>query len=286
MSKVPYQVRRPEKRTSCVVFASPHSGCAYPSDMLDRSALGALALRSSEDAYVDKLFENTPAHGAVFLNALYPRAWVDLNRRSDELDPALIETVWARGLNARVLSGLGVIPRVVAGGRAIYSGKLTRAEADKRIAQVWQPYHLMLEALLRETKALFGQALLIDCHSMPREALKQVRTAKGMRPEIVIGDRYGASAGEGMVTAVEAAFRDEGFEVLRNVPFAGAYISQHYGRPLQKQHCIQVEIDRSIYMDETTLVPSKAYEDVRGALDRAARRIAHLDMGCLPLAAE
>jgi N-formylglutamate amidohydrolase len=286
MSKVPYRLRRPEKRTSCVVFSSPHSGCDYPSDMLERSILDPLTLRSSEDAYVDQLFENTPNYGATFLNAIYPRAWVDLNRRSDELDPALIESVLGRGLNARVLSGLGVIPRVVAGGRTIYSGKLTRAEADVRIAQVWQPYHLMLETLLRETKTLFGQALLIDCHSMPREALKHVKMSNSVRPEIVIGDRYGASARGALVNEVEAAFRDEGFAVWRNVPFAGAYISQHYGRPAQNQHCIQIEIDRSLYMDEKTLIPSDAYDDVKRALDRAARRIAHLDAGRLPLAAE
>lgn len=286
MSKVPYHLRRPEKRTSFVVFSSPHSGSDYPAEMLDRSVLSPQTLRSSEDAYVDRLFEGVPNHGAAFLNAVYPRAWVDLNRRIDELDPALIDTVVGRSLNARVLSGLGVIPRVVAGGRAIYSGKLTRAEADLRIAQVWQPYHLMLETLLRETKTLFGQVLLIDCHSMPREALKHVRTPSGARPQIVLGDRYGASAAEAFVDGVEAAFRTEGFDVMRNVPFAGAYISQHYGRPVQHQHCIQIEIDRSLYMDERTLTPSDAYQDVKHAIDRAARRIAQLDAGRLPLAAE
>lgn len=286
MSKVPYRLRRPEKRTSFVVFSSPHSGCEYPTEMLERSVLSPQALRSSEDAYVDRLFEDTPNYGAAFLNAIYPRAWVDLNRRSDELDPALIESVLGRGLNARVLSGLGVIPRVVAGGRAIYSGKLTRAEADLRVAQVWQPYHLMLETLLRETKALFGQVLLVDCHSMPREALKQAKTSTGARPEIVIGDRYGASASGALVDGIEAAFRAEGFEVLRNVPFAGAYISQHYGRPAQRQHCVQIEVDRSLYMDEKTLMRTEAYGDVKHALNGAARRIAQLGAGRLPLAAE
>ncbi|MEM5477318.1 N-formylglutamate amidohydrolase [Pacificibacter sp. AS14] len=286
MSKVPYRLQRPEKRTSCVVFSSPHSGCEYPADMLKRSALDPFTLRSSEDAHVDRLFSNTPNYGAIFLNATYPRAWVDLNRRSDELDPALIDSIFARGLNARVLSGLGVIPRVVAGGRAIYSGKLTRAEAELRIAQVWQPYHLMLETLLRETKTLFGQALLVDCHSMPREALKHTRTPSGARPEIVIGDRFGASASGVLVDGIEAAFRAEGFEVLRNVPFAGAYISQHYGRPSQHQHCVQIEIDRSLYMDEKTLIPLIGFEDVKHRLSGAVRRIAHLDAGRLSLAAE
>lgn len=286
MTKVPYRLRRPAKRTSFVVFSSPHSGCDYPKEMLEQSILDPLTLRSSEDVYVDRLFENTPKYGSVFLNALYPRAWLDLNRRSDEFDPALIADVTPRSLNARVLSGLGVVPRVVANGRAIYSGKLSRAEADARIVQVWQPYHLMLETILRETKILFGQALLIDCHSMPREALKYARTPKGIRPQIVLGDRYGASASSALISDVEAAFRAEGFDVMRNVPFAGAYISQHYGRPAQNQHCIQVEIDRSIYMNESTLEPSDGYEDVRLALDGAARRIAGLEIGRMPVAAE
>jgi N-formylglutamate deformylase len=254
--------------------------------MLERSVLDPLTLRSSEDVYVDRLFENTPSYGSVFLNALYPRAWIDLNRRTDELDPALITGVTPLSLNARVLSGLGVVPRVVANGRAIYNGKILRAEAEARIAQVWQPYHLMLEAVLRETKVLFGQVLLIDCHSMPREALKSARTPKGVRPQIVLGDRYGASASSGLIADVEAAFCAEGFDVMRNVPFAGAYITQHYGRPAQNQHCIQVEIDRSIYMNEQTLEPTEAYEDVRLALDGAAQRIAALEIGRIPLAAE
>lgn len=286
MSTLPYRLRRPKKRTSCVVFASPHSGRKYPTEMVERSVLSPETLRSSEDAYVDQLFENSVSHGAAFLNAIYPRAWVDLNRQTDELDPALIETVANRTLNARVLSGLGVIPRVVANGRAIYSGKLTRAEADQRIAEVWQPYHAELNALLQETKAEFGQALLVDCHSMPREALKHVRTASGARPQIVIGDRHGASAHRVFVDGIEAAFRAEGFDVIRNVPFAGAFIAQHYGRPAFNQHCVQIEIDRSLYMDEKTLAPNDAFEDVKQALDRVARGIIDLDAQSLPLAAE
>lgn len=286
MSTLPYRLRRPEKRTSCVVFASPHSGRKYPVDMVERSVLSPMTLRSSEDAYVDQLFESSVSHGAVFLNAIYPRAFVDLNRQIDELDPALIESVANRTLNARVLSGLGVIPRVVANARAIYSGKLTRAEADQRIAEVWQPYHAALEELLQETKAEFGQALLVDCHSMPREALKHVRTASGSRPQIVIGDRHGASAHGVFVDGIEAAFRVEGFDVIRNVPFAGAFITQQYGRPARNQHCVQIEIDRSLYMDEQTLAPSDAFEDVKQALDRVARSIVDLDAPSLPLAAE
>jgi N-formylglutamate deformylase len=269
-----------------VVFSSPHSGCNYPTEILESSVLDPKTLRSSEDAYVDVLFERTPIFGSTFLSAVYPRAWVDLNRDSDEFDPAVIDGVSVRHTNARILSGLGVIPRVVANGRSIYSGKISRAQADMRIAQVWRPYHLMLETLLYETKTLFGQALLIDCHSMPRDALRSVRTTTGKRPQIVIGDREGTSAGLSLVQDVEAAFRAEGFDVIRNVPFAGAFVCKHYGRPSRNQHCIQVEIDRSLYMNEQTLERSAQFDDVKAALERAAQTIAAFDVGRVPLAAE
>lgn len=286
MNQVPYRLRRPAKRSSFVVFASPHSGCHYPTEMVQASPLSPLALRSSEDAFVDRLFETVPDFGAVFLSAVFPRAWLDLNRRADELDPAVIEGVRQSNMNPRVLSGLGVIPRVVANGQCIYNGKISEAEANRRIKTIWQPYHQMLETLLIETRALFGRSLLIDCHSMPREALNMTTTSTGVRPQIVIGDRFGSSARTAMTQVVEDAFRAEGFDVIRNTPFAGAYITQHYGRPFQNQNVLQVEIDRSLYMNETTLEPNDAYEDVRAALRRAAQRISQYGESDASLAAE
>ncbi|ATG48164.1 N-formylglutamate amidohydrolase [Celeribacter ethanolicus] len=286
MSKAPYLLQRPERRRSPVVFASPHSGRDYPAEMIAASVLDPLQLRSSEDAYVDRLFSDVPSYGAVLLSAVYPRAWVDLNRRADELDPALVEDVARVGLNPRIASGLGVVPRVVAGGRSIYRGKIRRAEAEARIDTVWRPYHELLKAVLDESRSLFGQAILIDCHSMPREALNAIRTARGKRPEVVIGDRYGASAAPGIVAAVEAAFRAQGFVVSRNVPFAGAYVAQHYGRPSSRCHAIQVEIDRSLYMNERTLVPRSDFPALRTRISAAARSIAEIGIEGLPLAAE
>jgi N-formylglutamate amidohydrolase len=286
MSKAPYLLQRPERRTSPVVFASPHSGRAYPSEMVQASVLDPLQLRSSEDAHVDRLFSDVPSFGAVLLSAVYPRAWVDLNRRADELDPALIEDVTRVGLNPRIASGLGVIPRVVAGGRSIYRGKITRAEAQARIDTVWMPYHQLLRAVLDESLSLFGQALLIDCHSMPREALSTIRTARGKRPEVVIGDRYGASASPSVVSAVEGAFRAQGFSVSRNVPFAGAYVVQHYGRPSRQCHTVQVEIDRSLYMNERTLALRSDFPELRARISAVARAISEIGAEGLPLAAE
>ncbi|SFJ50790.1 N-formylglutamate amidohydrolase [Celeribacter neptunius] len=286
MRKTPYLLQRPDQRTSPVVFASPHSGRYYPPEMVAAAVLDPLQLRSSEDAHVDRLFSDVPRFGALLLSAVYPRAWVDLNRRSDELDPALIADVPRVGLNPRIASGLGVIPRVVAGGRNIYRGKISRQEAQARINTVWTPYHHLLKAVLDESLTLFGQAILIDCHSMPREALAAIQTGRGKRPDIVIGDRYGASAAPGITAEVELAFRAQGFTVSRNVPFAGAFVTQQYGQPSRKCHAIQVEIDRSLYMNERTLEPRKDFGAFRARIAAAAKTISEIGRETLPLAAE
>jgi len=248
-----YTLMRPAERTTSVVFASPHSGRAYPASLRKRTALTEKQIRSSEDAYVDRLFASAPDQGAPFLTASLPRAYLDLNRGPDELDPALIEGVRRTVHNPRVASGLGVIPRVVANGRAIYRGKIPLAEAHRRITASWRPYHDQLQTLLDESLNRFQEAILIDCHSMPHEALENVGPPGSPRPHIVLGDRFGASAAQDVIAAVEAAFSAAGFRVARNMPFAGAFITQHYGRPSRRQHAVQVEIDRALYMDEATL---------------------------------
>ncbi|EBA08242.1 N-formylglutamate amidohydrolase [Sagittula stellata] len=276
MPSTAYHLHLPEKLSSCVVFASPHSGRDYPPSFLGTTLLDKRTIRSSEDAWVDRLFDSAPAHGAPLLRAGAPRAYVDLNRAVDELDPALIEGVRRMGHNPRVASGLGVVPRVVAGGRAIYRGKLSRLEAERRLQQIWRPYHEKLATLLARSHAIFGEAILIDCHSMPREALDGALRNGVPRPEVVIGDRFGASSAIDVVERVEAAFRSAGFVVARNAPFAGAYTTQAYGRPLRNQHAVQVEIDRSLYMDEKTISPSADFEDVRRVLRGVVAELAVL----------
>ena len=266
MPKVAYHLYHPDALTSRVVFASPHSGRDYPWSFLRHTLLDEHAIRSSEDAYVDRLFECAPQFGAPFLKAGAPRAFIDLNRSADELDPALIEGVRRTGHNPRVASGLGVVPRVVANGRAIYRGKLPMAEADRRIAVYWRPYHAQLQKLLDRAHAQFGEAVLIDCHSMPHEAVDGIVRAGARRPDIVIGDRFGASAAPWVVDRIEAAFADAGLVVTRNAPFAGAYITQAYGRPLRNQHAIQIEIDRAIYMNEAEIRPNEDFHAFRRLL--------------------
>lgn len=286
MHKIAYHTDRPEQDSSCVVFASPHSGSTYPPDMISRSVLSDRMLRSSEDAFVDELFDCAPRFGARFIKAAVPRAYVDFNRSADELDPALIDGVRRQGHNPRVTSGLGVIPRVVANGRAIYRGKLSMAEAQARLNDYWYPYHHMLQTLLSEAMNFHGQAVLIDCHSMPHEAVENVSRSGARRPDIVLGDRFGATASGGVVDRVEAAFKAQGFVVARNSPFAGAYIAQAYGRPSRGQHAVQVEIDRALYMDEKHIVPNKNFHAVRAAIQLAVADISRIGRESIPLAAE
>ncbi|MFN6979139.1 MAG: N-formylglutamate amidohydrolase, partial [Gemmobacter sp.] len=176
---------------------------------------------------------------------------------------------------------------VVANGRAIYRHRITRAEAAARIDGVWRPYHAALRGLIDETLVGFGEAVLVDCHSMPHEAIAAHARPGRPLPQIVLGDRFGATAAPGIVDAIEAAFEREGFTVARNTPFAGAYVAQTYGRPARRQHVVQVEIDRALYLDEARVVPGPGYGDLRRRLRAVIASIVTIGRrGAVPLAAE
>lgn len=279
-----YDILRPVVQTCPIVFASPHSGRQYSDAFLRQTVLDKVTLRSSEDAFVDQLIAPACQFGAPILCANVPRAYVDLNRGADEYDPAVIDGVVPSAVSPRIASGLGVIPRVVAGGRAIYSGKLTLDEAQARIDTNWQPYHRALKGLLDETVSQFGEVILLDMHSMPSEAAMLHHHARPM--DIVLGDRHGASASPDVMAALEAAFTAEGLRVARNTPFAGAYIAQHYGRPIVRRHVVQIEMSRALYLDERTVTPLAQYDAFAALLGRVLRQItAHFGQS-LPMAAE
>ena len=282
-----YRVESPRGgAVGAVVFSSPHSGRAYPEDLLRASRLGAHDLRRSEDAHVEQLVSTAPDHGAPLIHAMVPRAYVDLNRGPEELDPALIQGVRPAGLNPRLAAGLGVIPRVVAEGVAIYTGKLTQAEAQDRLRRCWRPYHAALQDLCDAARARHGHAILIDCHSMPSDALRAAPRLKGRRPEVILGDRFGVSCAPWVTEQVEAAFREAGFAVARNSPFAGGYITQRYGRPGRGVHAVQIEIDRGLYLDEARVAPGPGFEAVRTALRPVVAALATLEPPASALAAE
>lgn len=281
-----YRILRPTLQDTSVIFASPHSGRDYSAAFVAQTALDPHSIRSSEDAYIDQLFEDAPLFGAPLLVATVPRAYIDLNRAPDELDPAVIEGIARAPHNPRVSSGLGVIPRVVAGGRAIYRGKLPLAEAEARIARYWHPYHRALLDLIESTHRQFGEAVLIDCHSMPHEAIDGHSRPGAHRPDVVLGDRFGVAAGRDVMDRVESAFASAGLRVVRNAPFAGAFIAQSYGRPAGRRHVVQVEIDRALYLDEARIEFRPDYPQFRALVSGIIAEIAGIGRTTMPLAAE
>jgi len=288
MTHSAYQIIEPEKRLGSVVFASPHSGRSYFWQFLEQSLLDEREIRSSEDAFIDLLFSDAPEMGAPLLLAQAPRAYIDMNRGKEELDPGLIRGVRAStsNHNPRVASGLGVVPRVVANGRAIYRGKISQQDVQQRIGHFWQPYHEALQDLLDDSRATFGEAILVDCHSMPHEAIESITTLDGRIPDVVLGDRFGAAARSDIVERIEEGLVEAGLQVARNTPFAGAYIAQHYGRPSRNQHVVQLEINRALYMNESEISPSSNFENFRSVLNRVIPQIIAVGVQESRLAAE
>lgn len=281
-----YDLAGPAAPESAVLFSSPHSGRDYPADFITQSQLSTAALRSSEDAFVDQLFATAPLAGAHLLMARRPRAWLDLNRAADELDPAVIADAPRGPRSPRLSAGLGVIPRIVGEGREILRGKIPLAEARARIENWHRPYHDALAQMLETRRARFGIAVLVDCHSMPREALAHIRFANNPRPDVILGDRYGSSCAPDLTDLTETLFREAGFRVARNTPFAGGYITQHYGRPTRGQHALQIELDRSLYMDERTLTPLPVFSEVVARIGGIVHGLVSSFPGSKALAAE
>lgn len=244
----PYVLRRPPAQTAPLVFASAHSGRCYDAEFIAAVRLDPISLRRSEDSFVDDLFAAAPDHGAPLLAATFPRAYCDPNREPWELDPAMFEEAlpaWVNTTSARVGAGLGTIARVVASGESIYRGKLRFAEAEGRVRGLWQPFHDALHLLVEETRLRFGGCLLIDCHSMPGN-VPQPRGAV----DVVLGDAHGTTCHARTVRRVEQALDGMGYRVRRNDPYAGGFITRHYGRPREGVEALQIEISRALYMDE------------------------------------
>ncbi len=261
-----------------LVFASPHSGRDYPQDMMAAAALDGTAIRRSEDAFVDELIGQAPEFGAALITARCARAYIDVNREPFELDPAMFADElpkFAQARTARVAAGLGAIPRIVSEGQEIYARKLTFAEASGRIERVHRPYHAELAGLIEEAQAAHGVAILVDWHSMPAAA---ARGAGRDRPcDIVLGDRFGAACGQAFSARVERELEGLGYRVTRNMPYAGGYTTEHYGRPARRVHALQIEINRALYLDEAKLTLTDGFTRLRDNLAGLTRRLAAFD---------
>ncbi len=276
----PLRLHRPVRQTAPVVFASPHSGRCYKPEFLAAARLDPLSLRRSEDSFVDDLFAEAPRLGAPLLAATFPRAWCDANREAWELDPSMFAErlpAFVNTTSPRVGAGLGTIARVVASGEAIYRDKLAFTEAERRVRACWQPFHETLKALLAGTRALFGGCLLIDCHSMPAPA-----GGGAGAPDFVLGDAHGTACAPAVTRFVERALIELGYTVRRNDPYAGGYITRHYGRPRERTHALQIEVARRLYMDEARIAPLGRFDLVR---DDITALIARLTEAAEPLLA-
>ncbi len=285
----PFEIRASVEQRVPFVFNSPHSGNHYPDRFLAMSQLGRLAIRRSEDSHVDELFGSAVALGAPMLVANFPRAYLDVNREPWELDPRMFtEPVpsFANIRSARVAGGLGTVPKLVGEGLDIYAGRLPLAEALDRIDVVYRPYHDTLKRLVTRTHAAFGYAVLVDCHSMPAS----IRLGEsGLRPDFIVGDRFGASAARGLTENAIGLLRSMGYEVAHNKPYAGGFITEHYGRPARGLHAIQVEINRGLYMNERTLQKSSGFDALADDLARFSSDLMSMPdyyFQDMPLAAE
>jgi N-formylglutamate amidohydrolase len=268
----PLRVMRPQRQRVPFIFASPHSGRLYPPCFIERSRLNPTALRRSEDAFVEELFDTVREFGAPILVARFPRAYLDANRAPMELDPSMFDGVLPftidRG-SPRVQAGLGIIPRVVREGAEIYRGRLPAREAEFRIQHFYRPYHLQLARLVEATSAAFGVAIVVDCHSMPSAAAS---------PDVVIGDRLGLSALSEVTGAAEQAFADAGFSVARNTPYAGGHTIHLYGRPGDGVHALQIEINRGLYLQEERVERGARFAQVHRAIGDALRGLMSIDL--------
>lgn len=276
----PFEILAPAAQTVPLVFASPHSGHDYPAELLAATRLDMATLRRSEDSYVDELFAAAPDHGAPLLKALFPRVFVDPNREALELDPAMFSDSLPAAANTnspRVAAGLGSIARVVSSGEEIYARKLAFAEAKERLERCWRPYHAALGDLVQSTCRRFGHCFLIDCHSMPSIGGPMERDAGDRRLDFVLGDCHGRSCGPALTARVEAILARSGYRVERNAPYAGGYVTQHYGRPAEGVHTLQIEINRALYMDETTYERRAGFAGLKRALGALIAELAQLE---------
>jgi N-formylglutamate amidohydrolase len=284
-----FEVRGAPGQTFPFILNSPHSGRHYPERFLAMSRLDRNTIRRSEDSFVDELFAGAMALGAPMLAAHFPRAYLDVNREPWELDPRMFAEPVPHFCNIRsprVAGGLGTVPRIVGEGQDIYFGRLPLREAIARIDGIYKPYHEKLKRLLTATHARFGYAVLIDCHSMPAG----IRVGEtGVRPDFIIGDRFGTSAAAPLTDCSIATLTAMGYRVVHNKPYAGGFITEHYGRPAKGLHAIQVEVNRGLYMNERTFEKSDGFVTLANNITALVARLMQLPPDLflpLPLAAE
>ena len=283
-----FEVVEPAELKAPFLFNSPHSGIVYPRAFVEQARLELPALRRSEDTLVDELFGDVTRFGMAFMRAHFPRCYLDVNREPYELDPRMFEgrlPAYANTRSMRVSGGLGTVARIVGDAQEIYGRRIPVDEAIARIETYYKPYHRTLRRLMTQMQRSFGIGVLVDCHSMPSSGHRDPRA----RIDMVIGDRYGTSCAPAIPDVLEGELRRRGYSVTRNKPYAGGFITEHYGNPASGIHAIQIEINRALYMNERTYEASDHFATLRADLLEVAVTLAtipHLELAPARAAAE
>jgi N-formylglutamate amidohydrolase len=264
----------PERPASPVILSVPHAGRDYGRHLLKAARLSQAVLETLEDRLVDRLIWRATASGMTAFVARAPRLEIDLNREEREIDPALIAPPLPSGglvQSARTRGGLGLIPSRITGAGPIWRERIPRAELQRRIEQIHQPYHEALEAALAQARARFGEAVLLDCHSMPPRHRPDNDGSRAAT--IVFGDRHGTTISADLLDAATAASRAMGYRTACNAPYAGGYIVGRHGRPQRGIHALQIEIDRSAYLDADLRTPGPGFEGMARLIAGVAQAI-------------
>ena len=277
----PITIVEPASWRAPIIFNSPHSGSVYPEEFLNASRIDLAALRRSEDSFMDELIEGLSDRGFPTVRVHFPRSYVDVNREPYELDPRMFNgrlPSFANTRSMRVAGGLGTIPRVVGDGQEIYRERLSVDDALGRIEALYKPYHRALRRLINKAHQAFGTVIVVDCHSMPSVGVSR---DEPRRPDMVIGDRYGTSCASLLPDTVEETLSTLGYSIGRNKPYAGGFITEHYGNPASGLHAIQLELNRAIYMDERRRERGPRFAQVMADFAAVAEALAAVPLGDL-----
>jgi N-formylglutamate amidohydrolase len=277
----PFEIAEPATWRSPIIFNSPHSGSVYPEQFLAASRIDLASLRRSEDSFMDELIGGLADVGFPVVRVNFPRSYVDVNREPYELDPRMFTgrlPSFANTRSMRVAGGLGTIPRVVGDGQEIYRERLSVDDALGRIELLYKPYHRALRRLIHKAHQTFGTAIVVDCHSMPSTGISR---DEPRRPDIVIGDRYDTSCAPLLPNVIEDVMSGLGYSVARNKPYAGGFITEHYGNPASGLHTVQLELNRAVYMDERRRERGPRFRQVAADFTTLADALAAIPLGDL-----
>lgn len=270
MSGAAVIVHPPRGAACALVLDSPHSGETYPDDF--DHAPSRADVRQAEDTHVARLWHGALDHGATLVEAVFPRAYIDPNRSTADIDPALFAVTerWPHPVvpSRKTEQGIGLVWRLARHGVPMYARKLSVAEVARRIDTCWRPYHDALDAAIDARHREFGAVWHLDCHSMPAVGDVMADDPGRARADFVLGDRDGSTCAAAFTRFVGSWLEQRGYSVAVNDPYKGVEIVRRHGRPAERRHSLQVEVNRRLYMDETTLAPTTGY--ARLARDLAA----------------